>query len=328
MESVPYVVVVNASIPNPDPDDQDTDTTNLPPVADAGDDYFLPEPYTAVQLDGSGSHDPDGDSITYAWSITQTPPDSSSAYLEYSDTAEPNLVADTLGTYRIELIVTDSHGLDSFPAEAVVTSENIAPVADAGLYTYAIVGNIFSLDGSGSYDANGDALTYSWNIVSKPKDSLTELNRSDEVDPSFTPDTWGSYIISLVVNDGWLDSKLPSNIEILAIYADDLNDPFIKALTDTIFAINNYLDDSDFYNPNMRNALISKIFVVIKSYRNDGYSDRMLDKLTDDISGKMDGCDSGGEPDGNDWINNCKAQNIVYPIIRDVAIPIFKSMAP
>ena len=130
-----------------------------------------------------------------------------------------------------------------------------------------------------------------------------------------------------IYEEYWADSD-PDNIEILAIYADDLNDPFIKALTDTIFAINNYLDDSNFYNPNMRNALISKIFVVIKSYRNDGYSDRMLDKLTDDISGKMDGCDSGGEPDGNDWINNCKAQNIVYPIIGDVAIPIFKSMAP
>jgi len=322
MESVvPYVVVVNAS----DPDDQDTDTTNLPPVADAGGDYFLPEANTAVQLDGRGSHDPDGDStITYAWSITQTPQDSSSAYLENSNTAEPILVADTLGTYRIELIVTDNYGLTDID-EAVVTSENVAPVANAGIYTYAIIGNIFSLDGSGSWDANEDALTYSWNIAYKPNGSQTELNRSGEVDPDFTPDTWGSYIISLMVNDGELDSKFPSNVEILAIYADDLNDPFIKALINTVIAIND-LEDSDFYNPNMRNALISKIFVVIKSYRYDGYSDAMLAKLKDDIAGKMDGCALGDEPDGNDWILNCTAQRTVYQRIGE-AIAIFEDMS-
>ena len=145
--------------------------------------------------------------------------------------------------------------------------------------------------------------------------------------PILTPYTEGSYIISLVVNDGELNSD-PSNIEIFAIDADHIDD-FIIALKKAVFAINYDLADSDFYNPNTRNALTSKILVVIKSYLEDGYSDSMLDKLTGDISSKMDECDSDVEPvgpDANDWINNCDAQGKVYPFIKE-AITIFESMS-
>ena len=328
MESLPYEVLVSASIPNPDPGDQNTDPTNLAPVADAGLDQSLSWADTAVYLDGSKSYDPDGDSITYAWSITQKPA-SSTAYLIDPTAAQPTLVADLLGTYVIELIVTDNQGLDSLPDEVVITPEkvNIKPVAFAGGNDVATVGEPYALHGSG-YDANGDDLTYSWAIVStSPKDSLFELSGSDMPNPILTPYTEGSYIISLVVNDGELNSD-PSNIEIFAIDADHIDD-FIIALKKAVFAINYDLADSDFYNPNTRNALTSKILVVIKSYLEDGYSDSMLDKLTGDISSKMDGCDSDVEPvgpDANDWINNCDAQGKVYPFIKE-AITIFESMS-
>ena len=201
--------------------------------------------------------------------------------------------------------------------------ENVKPVADAGGNQVVTVRDYVELDGSGSYDANGDDLTYSWNITSGPKDSLTELFGFDTVNPSLIPDTEGSYYISLVVNDGLLDSD-PDNIEILAIDADHIDD-FIIALKMAVFAING-LDDGDFKNPNMRNALTSKILVVIKNYLKNGYSDDMLDKLTGDISVKMDGCASGGAPDTDDWIINCEAQTDVYPNILD-AIVIFESMS-
>ncbi|HSQ84333.1 MAG TPA: PKD domain-containing protein, partial [Desulfobacterales bacterium] len=113
MESEPYVVVVS--------------TSNSMPVADAGSNQALSKEGTTVQLDGSQSFDPDGDPITYAWSITSRP-QFSSAVLDDSTAVKPTFVADSLGTYVIELIVTDSHGLDSFPDEVVVSSENVAPV--------------------------------------------------------------------------------------------------------------------------------------------------------------------------------------------------------
>jgi len=308
MESEPYVVVVS--------------TSNSMPVADAGSNQALSKEGTTVQLDGSQSFDPDGDPITYAWSITSKPP-FSSAVLNDPTAVKPTFVADSLGTYVIELIVTDDKGSASFPDEVVVSSENVEPVADAGVNQIVLVGDTVNLDGSGSYDVNMDPLTYSWNMTSKPKDSLTELIGSETVNPNFIPDTEGFYTINLVVNDGFLDSD-PSNITIYALDAKNIDD-FITALMDTLMAINN-LDDSYFNNPNNKNALTLKIIVVVKNYLEDGYSESMLDKLRDDIFGKMDGCASGGEPDQNDWIINCDAQEIVYPFITN-ALNIFESMS-
>ena len=308
MVSEPYVLVVS--------------TSNSMPVAEAGPNQALSKEGDTIQLDGSQSFDPDGDPITYAWSIASKP-QYSSAVLDDPTAAKPTFVADSLGAYVIELIVTDSHGLDSFPDEVVVSSENVKPVADAGVNQIVLVGDPVNLDGSGSYDVNGDDLTYSWSMTSMPKNSLTELTGSETASPNFIPDTEGLYTISLVVNDGFLDSA-PSNITIYAIDAENIDD-FIRALMNTLMAINN-LDDSYFNNPNNKNALTLKIIVVLKNYREDGYSESMLDKLRDDIFGKMDGCVPGGAPDQNDWIINCDAQQIIYPLITN-AIDIFESMS-
>lgn len=308
--SEPYLVLVS--------------TSNSMPVADAGSNQALSKEGITVQLDGSQSFDPDGDPITYAWSIISKPPFSSAA-LNDPTAVNPTFVADSLGTYVIELIVTDNQGLDSFPDEVVVSSENVKPISDAGANQIVLVGDTVNLDGSGSYDVNLDPLTYKWNMTSKPKDSLTELIGSETAYPNFIPDIEGLYTINLVVNDGFLDSD-PSYITIFAIDAENIDD-FIRALMNTVLAING-LDDSDFNNVNNRNALTLKIIVVLKNYRQDGYSEKMLDKLRDDIAAKMDGCAIGdpSAPDQNDWIINCPAQNVVYPHIME-AISIFETMS-
>jgi hypothetical protein len=308
--SEPYLVLVS--------------TSNSMPVADAGPDQALANEGITVQLDGSQSFDPDGDPITYAWSITSKPPFSSAA-LNDPTAVNPTFVADSLGTYVIELIVTDNQGLDSFPDEVMVSSENVKPVADAGVNQLVLVGDSVNLDGSGSYDVNLDPLTYSWNMTSKPKGSLTVLIGAETEYPNFEPDIQGIYTPNLVVNDGFLDSD-PSNVNIFAVDAANLDD-FIRALMDAVLAING-LDASDFNNESNRNALTTKIIVVLKNYLQDGFDESMLDKLRDDIGGKMDGCALGdpSSPDQNDWIMNCPAQAEVYPHI-ELAISIFETMS-
>jgi hypothetical protein len=309
MASEPYVVMVS--------------TSNSMPVADAGPDQTLANTGIIIELDGSQSFDPDDDPITYTWIITTKPPLSSAALTDPTS-ANPTFVADLLGTYVIELFVTDDLGLESFPDEVVVSSENIKPVADAGVNQVVLVGETVFLDGSGSYDANLDPLTYSWNMASKPKGSLTVLIGAETEYPNFEPDIHGIYTPNLVVNDGFLDSD-PSNVNIFAVDAENIDD-FIRALIDAIHAING-LDASDFSNENNRNALTNKIIVVIKNYIQDGYDEDLLDKLKDDIGGKMDGCATDPfMPDQNDWIMNCPAQADVYQHI-EVAISIFETMS-
>jgi hypothetical protein len=309
MASEPYIVVVS--------------TSNSMPQADAGPYQALANEGITVELDGSQSFDPDGDPITYAWIITSKPPLSSAALTDPT-AVNPTFVADLLGTYVIELFVTDDLGLESFPDEVVVSSENLKPVADAGANQVVLVEDTVNLDGSGSYDVNLDPLTYSWNMASKPKGSLTVLIGAETEYPNFEPDIQGIYTPNLVVNDGFLDSD-PSNVNIFAVDVANLDD-FIRALMDAVLAING-LDASDFNNESNRNVLTTKIIVVLKNYLQDGYDESMLDKLRDDIGGKMDGCalDVPSVPDQNDWIMNCPAQAEVYPHI-ELAISIFEDI--
>jgi hypothetical protein len=79
---------------------------------------------------------------------------------------------------------------------------NTAPVANAGIDQSVAVGALVALDGIASSDADGDALSYSWLLTSKPVGSIAVLSSSTAVKPTFTADVAGAYVVNLVVNDG------------------------------------------------------------------------------------------------------------------------------
>ncbi|MGA1824073.1 MAG: PKD domain-containing protein, partial [bacterium] len=184
-----------------------------PPIADAGPDQEAICLNTKVTLDGSGSHDPDGDALTYEWSF-KSKPDDSGATLENSTSVNPSFTTDIEGTYELELIVSDGV-LDSDPDSVTITAGNCKPVANAGEDQEVDVNTVFTLDGSGSYDPDGDALTYNWTIKEKPDGSEVELDDKNVVNPKFTPDLAGEYIIELIVNDGAQDSD-PDLVTVIA----------------------------------------------------------------------------------------------------------------
>jgi len=62
--------------------------------------------------------------------------------------------------------------VDSAPDTVLITSNNVAPVANAGPNLGGILsGTIVTLNGSASSDPNGNPLTYSWTFQSKPAGS-------------------------------------------------------------------------------------------------------------------------------------------------------------
>ena len=83
---------------------------------------------------------------------------------------------------------------------------NTAPVANAGTDQNAVTGAVVTLDGSASSDANGDPLSYSWSFTSKPAGSSVVLSSITAVKPTYTADVTGTYVLSLVVNDGKTNS--------------------------------------------------------------------------------------------------------------------------
>jgi hypothetical protein len=130
-------LIVNDGKVDSAPDTVTINWENSPPVAVAGPDQAFSSVGTTIHLDGSQSHDPDGDPLTYAWHIISKPPTSSTT-LSDNATVNPIFVADSLGTYIVQLIVTDDLGDSSEPAQVIVTSGNVRPVANAGLVTMLI----------------------------------------------------------------------------------------------------------------------------------------------------------------------------------------------
>ena len=101
-------------------------TVNQPPVADAGPDQAV-EVGAVVTLDGTGSMDPDGDDLTYAWLLEA--PMGSSAALNDPSSATPEFTADVAGEYTAVLTVNDGE-LDSEPDRVLITAEAAAAELD------------------------------------------------------------------------------------------------------------------------------------------------------------------------------------------------------
>lgn len=179
--------------------------SNQAPTANAGTPQTVHVGFP-VTLDGSGSSDPDGDTITYAWSIV-TRPISSTAALSNTSVVNPAFVPDVPGDYIIELVVTDNSGLQSEPASVAISTTNTPPIAEAGEdQSVQLVGSIVSLNGTQSYDGDGDPITYAWQFTSRPAGSNAALNGANTVFPTFTPDVYGTYTVRFVVSDPWAAS--------------------------------------------------------------------------------------------------------------------------
>jgi hypothetical protein len=191
---------------------------NLAPVANAGTAQNVLVGATTT-LNGANSSDANGDAITYAWSMTSKPSGSTAA-LANASTVNPTFAADIAGSYVMSLVVSDG-SLTSAASTVTITAStaNIAPVANAGAAQSVVTGSQVTLNGSASNDANGDALTYTWAFVSRPTGSTAALSSTTSVNPTFTAGTAGSYVLSLVVRDGALNS-VASTVTITASNAN------------------------------------------------------------------------------------------------------------
>ena len=189
-------------------------TANNRPIANAGSDQtvMLGE---LVTLDGSGSSDKDGDSLSYNWSFVSTPFAHNQDLLHSSSmTSMFNAYAE--GTYVIRLTVNDGI-LDSYEdtVRVKVLLSNSGPVCDAGPDQIVTTGTLVTLDASGSTDTDDNPLTYRWDYYSKPEGSNAILSNPHSVKPTFIPDIDGSYTFQLIVSDGFLTST-PDLISVVA----------------------------------------------------------------------------------------------------------------
>jgi hypothetical protein len=205
-----FTLLVNDDKEDSEPDEVVITVLNVnkAPVADAGPDQTVNESET-VTLDGSGSTDPDGDPLTFYWNSPE------GIELSSETAAAPTFTAPEVSEnmdFTFTLVVNDGTE-DSGPDEVVITVLNVnkEPVAIAGPGQTVNEGETVMLDGTGSYDPDGDEITYQWTTPDNIALNAYNISQPSFVAPKVYRDT--VFKIILTVFDG-IDYSLPAEVEV------------------------------------------------------------------------------------------------------------------
>jgi hypothetical protein len=181
---------------------------NQPPIARAGNDTTLTLPIDSVQLNGSGSTDPDGTITSYKWTKIAGP---ASSIIIKADSSKTLVKTVKMGVYKFELTVADNDGLFAKDTVQITVNDpalpNRPPAANAGAdQIISLPTNTVDLDGSGSTDPDNNISSYAWTKISGP--SSFNIANANAVQTQVNNLVQGVYQFELKVTDaGGLFSK-------------------------------------------------------------------------------------------------------------------------
>ncbi|KIC92623.1 hypothetical protein OI18_21830 [Flavihumibacter solisilvae] len=159
---------------------------NNPPVAKAGEDKSACETnFTFIELDGTGSTDPDRNITSYRWSFISGPPTYTLTNANVATAKVENL---TTGTYVFELVVTDAGGLSSsdrveVKVNSVNPQEYDLDISFTSLYNYT---NDYDDGWGGNWDLTYAVATGSFSLGNYTVSITESANEIDTEYDSFT----------------------------------------------------------------------------------------------------------------------------------------------
>ncbi len=201
--------------------------TSGTPVADAGADLEV-DPEAPVALDGSGSSDPDDDTLTFAWSRAA----GAAVALAGTDTAAPSFTAPWQpGDLVFRLTVTDPDGLAASD-EVTVTVRDLAPgFGSAAVSSPAlVVGEAMEAMGLPEATGGNGALTYSLTSVPAGLAGLSFDPATRRL--SGTPAEEGSYVFTYRAEDA--DTNQADSDAAVLTFGVTVEDPRTALLRKTV----------------------------------------------------------------------------------------------
>jgi hypothetical protein len=140
-------------------------------------------------LSGANSIDSDGSISRYDWDF-----DGDGQYDDATGTSI-NFTTPDSGITTIGLQVTDNRG-GTAKASQLITINNVAPIANAGMPQTGSINIPLLLSGANSTDPGNDIITYAWDL-----DADGQYDDGTGVDTTFIPTQPGIYTIGLQVTD-------------------------------------------------------------------------------------------------------------------------------
>ncbi|MDH5493075.1 MAG: MFS transporter [Myxococcales bacterium] len=145
---------------------------HAPPTASAGR-FVAIEPGQPVRLYASAD---DGDARgdrSYEWSFVDVPSGSQVDHdaLEGAQSRNPSFAPDVAGEYLLRFTFRVGEESASDTVRVLATSDEVAPIVSIAEAGAGVVHRDFELDGLGSYDPDGDALSYHWRLLQAPSGS-------------------------------------------------------------------------------------------------------------------------------------------------------------
>jgi len=170
---------------------------NRAPQSDAGASQQVAEG-ESVSLDGSQSSDPDGDTISYLWSLVSSS-QGTGITLDSTTIATPQFAApdvdDVTGeSFTFSLTVSDGSLSHSSEVIINVAGTDTPPTPDAGANQSVNEGVTVTLNGSNSSDLQG-SISYQWSQMSGTQ---VAINNSTQAQATFTAPSVTSGSITLV----------------------------------------------------------------------------------------------------------------------------------
>lgn len=211
--------------------------SNTAPLANTGGPYTIERGQT-LTLDGTGSSDADGNTLSYRWYLMSPGAASGSAAiwmpngsalrlenaLQGYDTARPTITPDVAGNWTAYLAVYDGTSLSTLSSASITVTKpgaaaNTAPVASffgtprvnffTPNYSNEVELSTTVFSSGNSWDIDGTLISGSGRRRYQWISTLTGFTRNNLTGASsfsFTPTVAGEYTVELTANDGEADS--------------------------------------------------------------------------------------------------------------------------